>query len=201
MNFKSLLFVLCFALCFGQNQNANAQAESDLVITEIMYNDAGAGTDQLEYVEIYNAGATAIDLAGYSLTGLEFTFAAGDMIAVGEYIAIAGNPTLMNDVFGITAYDATGALSNSSETITLFDAAGAILDVVTYDDGSGWPTEADGDGPSLILCDANSDNNDPANWIIANNNAGVYILLLMARLYLPLRAWLMFVAMSIRLSL
>ena len=174
MNFKSLLFVLCFALCFGQNQNAKAQAESDLVITEIMYNDAGAGTDQLEYVEIYNAGATAIDLAGYSLTGLEFTFAAGDMIAVGEYIAIAGNPTLMNDVFGITAYDATGALSNSSETITLFDAAGAILDVVTYDDGSGWPTEADGDGPSLILCDANSDNNDPANWIIANNNAGVY---------------------------
>ena len=174
MNLKSLLFVLCFALCFGQNQNANAQAESNLVITEIMYNDAGAGTDQLEYVEIYNAGATAIDLSGYSLTGLEFTFAAGDMIAAGEYIAIAGNPTLMNDVFGITAYDATGSLSNSGETITLFDAAGAIMDIVAYDDANGWPIEADGTGPSLILCDVTLDNNVAANWILANNNAGVY---------------------------
>ncbi|MGB1205513.1 MAG: lamin tail domain-containing protein [Chitinophagales bacterium] len=174
MNFKSLLFVLCFALCFGQSEKANAQAESDLVITEIMYNDAGSGTDQLEYVEIYNKGAATIDLSGYSFAGITFTFPAGEMLAASEYAVVAGNPTLMNDIFGITTYDAAGSLSNSGEGIALYDAAGAVMDTVRYDDGGGWPTDADGDGPSLILCDVMADNNDPANWILANTNAGEY---------------------------
>ena len=39
-----------------------------------------------------------------------------------------------------------------------------MLDTVTYDDGSGWPSTPDGGGPSLELKDVTSDNAESSNW-------------------------------------
>ena len=38
---------------------------------------------------------------------------------------------------------------------------------VSYDDNNGWPSEADGDGYSISLCDPSSDSNDPTNWSLS----------------------------------
>ena len=48
-------------------------AQAQVIITEIMYNNAG--NDDLEFIELYNNSDTAIDLDGYSFTaGLTHTF-------------------------------------------------------------------------------------------------------------------------------
>lgn len=136
---------------------------SDIVITEIMYNSPN-GND-LEFVELYNNTDSNIDLTDWSFTsGFDFVFPAF-VLAAGEYTLVASDGLAVLDIFGVTGFEWTGGgLSNGGEAITLVDANMSVVDSVDYDDGSGWPEIADGDGPSLVLCDFNSDNNDPVNW-------------------------------------
>ncbi|MCI4669979.1 MAG: lamin tail domain-containing protein [Bacteroidia bacterium] len=138
-----------------------------IVITEIMYNGLEPGADTTEYVELFNNGSAAVDLSGFTFTqGFVFTFPANSIIGVNEYIVVAGNASGFENFYGCTAdYEwTTGGLSNGGEDIILEDLNGNVLDVVDYDDGSGWPTSPDGTGPSLELVDVNSDNNLAASW-------------------------------------
>jgi plastocyanin len=57
----------------------------------------------------------------------------------------------------------------------LVDALGAIVDSVAYRDNDPWPSDPDGNGPSLELKDAQADNNDGANWHPSGYATGVII--------------------------
>lgn len=147
-------------------------ASAQVVITEIMYNPPESGQDMHEFIEIHNAGATAVDLSGYSFaSGVEFTFPDGTSLAAGAYMITTVNSEAINNTFGIAnAMQWTaGSLSNGGELIQLADANGTVVDEVDYDDGSGWSSLADGSGPSLILCDVNADNTLAENWSTSNN--------------------------------
>ncbi len=151
-------------------------ANDDVVISEIMYNPPEAGTDVFEYIELYNRGSDDINLQGYSFTqGVVFTFPA-HTLSPGDYVIVAVDSVAFENAFGVTAFQwAEGALSNSGETIELSDASGSIVDVVDFSDGGGWPSAADGNGPSLVLCDPDSDNNDSANWQAASTPTGLLV--------------------------
>lgn len=145
----------------------------DIVISEIMYNPPGS--DNIgEYLELHNKGTAAIDLTGFSFSsGVNYTFDNITM-AAGDYLVIANDSAAIQSLYGITPRQWTsGGLTNGGEDITLLDAAGAVVDVVNYDNSSPWPEIADGDGPSAILCDVNADNDDPANWSFSTNNTGI----------------------------
>lgn len=142
-------------------------ATADLIITEIHYNsDDGSGfpDNQYEFVEIYNNEATAVTLDNYSMGGVTFTFPAGSSMAAGEYIIVAFDPAFYSgngyQVFG----PFTGGLSNSGETVSIFDDLGNTVEEVIFDDAGVWPTSSDGTGPSLELSDLTLDNTDGANW-------------------------------------
>lgn len=152
-------------------------AHSQIVISEIMYNPPESNTDSLEYIEITNTGNMLVDLSGYSFSeGIVYTFD-NVQIASGQYLVVAVNSVALETVTGyVGALQWTsGGLSNGGEAITLIDAAGAVVDMVAYDDGGAWPTSADGTdggGASIELCNVDSDNNDGANWKASNNTLG-----------------------------
>lgn len=144
----------------------NDDDTAPLVITEIMYNPASElGSDNnFEYLEIYNAGSSTVDLDGYTLSiAIDGSFTSGDQIAANEYILVtidaASYPSTGGQVFEWTS----GALQNTGETIVLKNASGAIVDEVAYDPSV--IKAADGDGPSLSLFDITADNNDMTNWV------------------------------------
>ncbi len=145
-----------------------------IVITEIMYNPPESGTDSLEFLEIYNNGADAIDLTGYHFSkGVEFEFGAVTMQPY-EYLLVAVNSVAMQSTFGVSAYQWTGgALSNGGEDVELQDASNNIVDFVSYDDILPWDTLADGWGPSLTLCNPNVDNSVAENWTHSVNLAAI----------------------------
>ncbi|MCB9360785.1 MAG: lamin tail domain-containing protein [Flavobacteriales bacterium] len=152
----------------------------DLVITEIMYNPAESGADTSEFIEIYNNGATTVDLTNYTCTGGTYTFPNVNL-AVGGYYVITIDSSGFYNTYG---YNADGVfsngLSNGGEAIVLKDAFGSVVDSVDYDDASPWPSGSsagnpDGGGSSLILCDVNTDNNDGSNWSKSVNSTGVMI--------------------------
>lgn len=150
---------------------------AQLVITEIMYNPPESGNDSLEYIEIYNNSGSAVDMTGYSFDqGVDFTFP--QFIIEGEgYVVVAVDSIALANVLGISnAFQwSSGALSNGGEDIILIDAQSNIVDVVDYENGGDWPSDANGEGASLELCDVNRDNNDGNNWKASNSPKGIVI--------------------------
>ncbi len=153
------------------------QAQSDLVITEISYNPAESGTDSTEYIEVYNNGSAPIDLTGYTITnGVVFSFPSMSLSA-GDYMVIAVDSMAMFNTYGYSgAYEwASGGLSNGGEPIRIADGSNNTIDTLRYDDANSWPTSPDGGGPSLVLCDPNSDNTLPANWVASATSVGIVV--------------------------
>src|SRR5690606_23040538 len=110
------LFILFTVLMI----NFSASAQSDVVITEINYNMPG--NDSLEYIELYNKGAGAINLNGYYFTeGIDYTFG-NYTLNPGAYVVLAKYSSFTDAFYNITTLQWTaGDLNNSGEKIVLKD--------------------------------------------------------------------------------
>ncbi|HVR75068.1 MAG TPA: CotH kinase family protein [Planctomycetota bacterium] len=156
---------LCAALHLG----------AQVVINEIHYHPR-AGAEEDEFIEVHNAGSSAVDIAGWSFgRGVDFVFPAGASIPAGGHVIVALNADRLREkhalpdalVFG----NYSGMLSNGGETLELSDARGDFVDRVEYLDEFPWPAEADGLGPSIECIDPGVDNNSPRNWLSSANRS------------------------------
>jgi hypothetical protein len=156
-----------------------------LTVSELMYHPAApaAGSpyvaDDFEYIELQNAGTSAINLKGDNFTnGITFTFP--DMILeAGERTLLVANPAAFKSRYAAGANIAgtyTGSLSNSGETITLVGPLGQKI--LSFDYKDSWYPITDGDGYSLVLADPTANGQDlsdvpswrPSNLV--NGNPG-----------------------------
>ena len=140
-------------------------ASYNIVINELHYNSSSTqGDDNLwEFLELYNAGDT-VDLEGCSFSaGVTHTFDSV-VFEAGSYLVLTVNASNYASLSATVLEWSSGGLTNSGETVTLVDPNGTVLDTVTYDEGSGWPSTPDGGGPSLELKDVTSDNAESSNW-------------------------------------
>ncbi|HKQ38951.1 MAG TPA: lamin tail domain-containing protein [Verrucomicrobiae bacterium] len=156
-----------------------------IVINEIMYNPISGSNDD-EYVELYNRSSAAIDVGGWRfLDGISYTIPNGVMISPNGYLVIAANASrLLTNYPGLSSANVlgnfTGNLSNDGERLALAkpevvvetnasltvvtNTFYVVMDEVTYRDGGRWGHAADGGGSSLELIDPHSDNRLPSNW-------------------------------------
>ncbi|MCK9421180.1 MAG: T9SS type A sorting domain-containing protein [Bacteroidales bacterium] len=87
------------------------------------------------------------------------------ILSPGAFLIVAKNSASMQNTFNIPSQQWTeGSLDHQGEPIVLKDHLGFVIDSVYYHRELPWDTLANGHGPSLELCDPNSDNTDPANW-------------------------------------
>jgi len=146
----------------------------DLVINEIMYNSPGADE---EWIELYNNTDQTIDLENWDICDNDAShdhiiFPAGYSIPPYGYFTIS---IATDGVFPFTPdYDGTGnfSLKNSSDAVRVWNPDHILVDNVVYDDGSPWPTEPDGDGPSLSLIDPDTDNSLGVSWAASLEDGG-----------------------------
>ena len=138
----------------------------DVVINEIHYHPAGNSEELEEFIELHNHGSQAVNLGGWSFTGIEFVIPQGTVLAADGYVVIARNAEHVSASFGLDTVlgDFTGQLANSGERISLLDATGVSVDSVRYSDGGEWPWEADGEGRSLEKIRPDAASSDPASW-------------------------------------
>jgi len=153
----------CFA--FVAAGLAAFAARADIVINEI-HSNPDVKTELVEFIELYNTGSTAVNLAGWSLSdAVEFQFPAGSSIPANGYQVITQNPTHFAAKFGKTALGPwTGTLNNEGENIVLRDAAGNIVDQVNFSLGFPWPVVGDPPGFSMELANPLFDNDLGGNW-------------------------------------
>lgn len=141
--------------------------DSDIVITEILYN-ADPLNEGGEFVELHNRGSTTVDLRGWVLTdAIDYTFPNGVILRPGDYLVVARNADTAEAFYGVSVQGQyLGDLSNSDDVIVLKDDSlpRIVIDVVGYTDETPWPLEADGLGSSLELTDPAADNAFPESW-------------------------------------
>jgi hypothetical protein len=135
-----------------------------VVISEIMYNPYL--DENMEFLEITNAGNTAADLSGAYFQGIDFRFGDGVKLAPGEYIVLIRSLRNFRERYPeVPIYGQYGGkLSDKGETLTLYRPNGEVWLQVTYDDNYGWPLSADGAGDSLVLVDPWGEMNNAHNW-------------------------------------
>lgn len=141
-----------------------APVSADVVITELMYHPA-SDTRSDEYIEIFNTGASVVDLSNWCFDGVTFCFNPGATIGVGAYRVIAADAAALLATYGVNA-DGVYALNldDNGERIALIDDTLVVQDEVDYADGGQWPVTPDGLGPSLEVIVPTLDNSVPRNW-------------------------------------
>ncbi len=159
--FISLIFI---GTGFGQS----------IIINEIHYNSA-PNADTEDWVEIYNRSAASVIISGWILKDSndanQFVIPGNTFLDAGAYLVIyrdeidfsAVHPNVGNK---LGPFDFN--FSNGGELIRLFNAASVLIDQVEYDDEGDWPTEPDGNGPTLELRDPNSDNSLASSWGVSS---------------------------------
>lgn len=170
----SLQAILLLVLATGGSHPASAA----ILLTEIHYNGPSAGTDPDEFLELSNNGSAAVDMAGWAFgAGITYSFLPGFSLASGQSLVLARSEALFRSVFtdfSDQLLTFSGALSNSGETLSLLDAAGAALWSVSYDDGGAWPTSADGGGDSLQLRASAVNPSLAGSWEVAAPSPGYW---------------------------
>ncbi|MCH2061628.1 MAG: lamin tail domain-containing protein [Verrucomicrobiales bacterium] len=165
-----------------------------LVVSEIMYHpspptaaELAANPDlessDLEWIEVFNAGDTALDLTDIRFTkGIEFNFIDGSRssISPGEHIVIVANEAAFNLRYAhsstpeFVAGEFSKNLGNEGERIKLSYGAGTPVRDFEFDDKLPWPEAADGAGPSLVLVAPSTipDHSNALNWRSSANPGG-----------------------------
>ncbi len=108
-----------------------------------------------DWIELYNAGSTAVDLSGYGLSDktaepLQWTFPAGTSIAAGERMIIFASKQASTATELHTGF----ALSKNGETLLLSDSQGTILqeiNVPTLAEDSSYGRTPDGSSTFEVM--------------------------------------------------
>ncbi len=151
-----------------------------LVLSEIMYHPAPSGTwsgEDLEFLELKNAGTRPLELGGLSLTNaVTFAFTPGTRLEPGAFLVLARRPEALRERHPGLSIHGTfeGQLNNAGELLRLVDTQGRAVLALTYDDTPPWPAAADGSGRSLVPREDSGAGSsaDPAYWRASTEPGG-----------------------------
>ncbi|MBZ0254826.1 CotH kinase family protein, partial [bacterium] len=145
-----------------------------VVINEIHYHPfAGEGNQDYEFIELFNAGTTSVDLTGYQLSGgVHFDFQNETTLSVGGYLVLAKDAAKYQGLDCDVISWGDDRLANEGERIELTGPMGEVIDAVDYNATPEWPANTDGSGFSLSLIDVNTDRDEPQNWAASAERGG-----------------------------
>jgi hypothetical protein len=157
--------ICCAAIC--ALLFASRATSAAIIINELVYDDGG--TDDREYVELYNNGPAAVDISGWIVRNSDTVAAPGDnnadftipgaagsgttTLAAGDYYVISSFANVLNvDLVAI------GTLENDNEGMELLDGSGAVADSVITERNRGPVAISPGEGGFF----GNTTTSDPA---------------------------------------
>ena len=162
---------------------ASAQGAGDICINEILFDPLPGGAD---YVELYNKGDAAIDVAQLYLgnrnaAGLPASLVpcteAPWILFPGEYLALTENPAQVMDRYSVASpgkllpVNAMPSLPDDEGTILVTGRQGVVLDEFHYTDKYHFPLLTGREGVSLERISPLAPAQDPANWHSAASGA------------------------------
>jgi hypothetical protein len=170
---KKLYFLLFILISF----TGFSQSAGDIVVTEFM-NDSDAVSDTVgEWLELYNATGSDIDLNGWTLKddgSNSHTFTTSIIVPAGSYFVMGrGADSTVNGGVNLDhSYgDGVFTLSNSEDEIVLLSPSSVEIDRIVYGVGD-FPDGGPGFSISLDPNQLAGDNNLAANWCLSTSVFG-----------------------------
>lgn len=122
----------------------SSSSPAAIVINEFLFDDGG--TDDFEYVELYNSGPNPVEIGDWVITGHDavpstnpsVTITPGTILAPGSYYVV-GNAAVPNTgIAGLGQVVPTNTFENDTETLELYNGAGgSLIDAVLYESSPG----------------------------------------------------------------
>ena len=148
----------------------------EIVINEIIQNPSAVGDRNSEWFEIHNAGASTVDIDGWTIrdagSDSHVINNGGPLeIAAGGYLVLGNNddPGTNGGVVVNYDYGSSFSLANSDDELILENTMLKEIDRVEWDGG---PTFPDPTGASMALVSPTLDNNNGGNWITSMSAFG-----------------------------
>ncbi len=160
---KKIVLLISFILL---TYNANSQ----IVINEINYKDA-IDFPTKDWIELYNNSSSSVDISNWVFKDSddlhEFIIPNGTIMESGSYLVLVQFLADFQALFpGVSPVlgDFEFGMSGGGELIRLFNSSNQLVDFVEYSDMDPWPTEPDGNGPTLELRSPSLDNALASSW-------------------------------------
>jgi hypothetical protein len=166
----------------------------EIIISEIMFNPQGSDNDSTgtnytysrEWTELYNTGATSVDISGWQFGDSQDNnwaspFPTGTTIGAGQALVVTGDAATFDANWGsginriqVSAFPNQANSVGTNEGAAIRNSSGVLQDVVRYQE-TGWPTANGSDGNSIYLLPGamtSTANDVGANW--KPSSAGAY---------------------------
>lgn len=153
--------VLCLFFTF----TAFSQRLSVLIVEVMFKPDPPVGLPPVEYVELYNRGPAAVQLDSWKLgVGKNTRSISHAVLKPGEYLIVAApSDTSVLSAYGKVAAVSSLSLSNTSQTLSLYDASGTCVHSVSY--SVLWHSASKQSGGwSLEMVDTENPCAESSNW-------------------------------------
>jgi len=168
-------FLSDISLWLSQNDTITAVYNNyiftDIVINEINYNSLDSLFNPEDWIELYNPTNGLIELSNWEFKDEDdthiFIIPENTSLNPGEFVVLCRDESMFVSVFpNVTNYigDFGFGLSGGGELLRLYNDIGELVDAVEYNDNNPWPQAPDGDGATLELIDAMSDNSLAESW-------------------------------------
>ncbi|MCD4681935.1 MAG: lamin tail domain-containing protein, partial [Bacteroidales bacterium] len=150
----------------------------DLIICEIMCDPVAVGDTDGEWFEVYNNGATDVDLFGFVIKDNDYDSTTIDLsviVPAGGFAVLGRNDDpLFNGDYTCDYMYSGISLGNSADEVVLTLPDGLTeIDRVEYDGGPVWPDPA---GTSMTFHGfVSDDNNDGTNWTYSTFREASYV--------------------------
>jgi len=145
-----------------------------LVINEINYRSSDTFNPD-DWIEIYNPKAEPIDISNWELRDENdaniFIIPNGTQIQGNGFLVFVKDESDFVSMFpNIPFLGELGYGLGRADRVRLYNSGGDIIDDVSYDSESPWPSCADETGNTLELIEPNLENSLPVNWDCINEN-------------------------------
>ncbi len=161
---NSSFFIVAMVLALHL-PHTHASPDSVVVFNELQYNPPGQG-EEGEWLELFNQMGIKVDLSGWRIDGINYTFPGGTILDPGAYLVVAKTPSAGQlGPFG-------GSIDNGGERLILFNQSGRLMDEIDFSDGGQWPDCPDGSGASLAKRVAYTSSGSPGYWTFSSQVGG-----------------------------
>jgi len=146
-----------------------ALPDSTIVINEINYNSF-EDHDSGDWVELYNPTVDDIDISNWSFKDEDdshvFVIPDNTILDQDQYLVLVNDSTNFSQYYSNTNIigNLNFGFSGGGEILRIYDSGGSLVDTVLYDDSDPWPSDPDGDGPTLELINSSYDNALGESW-------------------------------------
>jgi len=159
-----------FCSCEDTKTDSSDSIDYGVVINEINYNSSDS-FDPEDWVEIYNISSDTLDISSWLIKDDNddhiFTIPSNTLLLPDQYLVFCNDTISFKALFpDVNQYfgDLGFGLGGGSDFVKLFDSSELLVDAVEYDDTAPWPTESDGNGPTLELINPSLDKALGENW-------------------------------------